>query len=72
MTPREKYLWGLLKGTQFSRKNVTIKEVTGRGRSAFAAKSFKAGDFVCEYQGVVQQKKKSDKDWETSVMSSWV
>jgi len=60
-TPKEKYLWGLLKGRNFSRRNVDIKSVDGRGRSAFAAKPFKAGDFVCEYRGVVR--KKTSDDW---------
>ena len=32
----------------------------GRGRSAFAARNFKAGDFVCEYRGVVRRKDKED------------
>ena len=44
-TPREKYLWGLLKGKRYARANIKIKEVKGRGRSAFAAKNFKPGDF---------------------------
>lgn len=61
-TTREKYLWGLYKGPGFSNKNVTIREVTGRDRSAFANRSFKSGDFVCEYRGVVRQRT-SDKDW---------
>ena len=36
-------------------------EVPGRGRSAFAAKPFTAGDFVCNYGGVVR--KKVAEDW---------
>ncbi|XP_065919571.1 uncharacterized protein [Dysidea avara] len=60
-TTKEKYLWGLLKGKQYSRQNVIVEEVSGRGRSAFAAKTFKAGDFVCEYGGVVR--KKHGEDW---------
>ena len=52
--PREKYLWGLLKGKKYSRANVSIAEVQGRGRSAFAAKDFAAGDFVCEYASCVR------------------
>lgn len=59
-TTKEKYLWGLLKGSQFSRDNVIVKEVAGRGRSAFAARSFNAGDFVCEYKGLVRHKEKDD------------
>lgn len=62
-TPKEKYLWGFLKGTEFSRNNVTIRPVKGRGRSAFAAKSFNAGDFVCEYRGVVRKKEKGKPDY---------
>jgi len=42
----------------------------GRGRSAFAAKSFDAGDFMCEYPGVVQ--KKTDNDWRDEQNASWV
>ena len=36
-------------------------EVKGRGRSAFAQRAFKAGEFVCEYRGVVR--KKQGDDW---------
>lgn len=32
----------------------------GRGQSAFAAKEFDAGDFVCEYCGVVRRKTSDD------------
>jgi len=61
-TPREKYLWGILKGRDISRRNVIDKCVNdGRGRSAFAAKSFYAGDFVCKYRGFVQ--KTTHDDW---------
>jgi len=61
-TTKEKYLWGLMKGRNYSCKIVDIRNVDdGRGRSAFAAKSFDAGDFVCEYRGVVR--KKTDNDW---------
>ena len=52
-TPREKYLWGLLKGKRYARAKVTIKEVKGRGR--FAAKSFKSRDFISNYGGVVRK-----------------
>ena len=40
-TPRECYLWGLLKGKKYSRRNVTCRMVKERGRSAFANRSFK-------------------------------
>lgn len=60
-TPKEKYLWGLLKKKEYSRSNVIVKEVEGRGRSAFAAREFRAGDFICDYRGVVR--KKVGKDW---------
>ena len=60
-TPKEKYFWGLLKGQNYSRSNVIVMEVPGRGRSAFAAKPFTAGDFVCNYGGVVR--KKVAEDW---------
>ena len=36
-TPKEKYLWGLLKGREYGRGNVEIKIVEERGCSAFAA-----------------------------------
>ena len=52
--PCEKYLWGLLKGKEYSRGNVIVAEVKGRGRSAFAARDFSAGDFVCEYASCVR------------------
>ena len=45
-----------MKETRYSRDNVHIDE-----GSAFAAKSFNAGDFVCEYKGVVR--KKIAEDW---------
>ena len=60
-TTKEKYFWGLMKGKDYARSNVTVKEVKGRGRSAFAARSFKAGDFVCDYGGMVR--KKVGEDW---------
>jgi len=59
-TPREKYLWGLLKGTTFSRNIVQIEVVEGQGRSTFASRDFKAGDFICEHRGVVWTKKKDN------------
>ena len=57
--PAERYFHGLLQGKAFSRSNVNIVEVPGRGRSAFAAKTFRAGDYVCEYAACVKPKKKS-------------
>ena len=51
---------GLLHGKRRSKRNVTIGFVQGRGRSAFAKKDFKPGDFVCEYKGVVRKKEKED------------
>jgi len=59
--PKEKYMWGLLKGPHFSCRNVDIRSVGGRGRSAFAVKSFNVGGFVCECRGVVR--KKTSDDW---------
>ena len=60
-TPKECYLWGLLKGRQYSRKNVSIMLVPGRGRSAFAARAFNPGQFVCEYASLLR--KTVDPDW---------
>lgn len=60
-TPKEKYLWGLLKGKSYDRSNVIVKNVEGRGRSAFAAKPFMAGDYICAYGGTVR--KKMGADW---------
>ena len=60
-TTKEKYLWGLLKGKEYSRANVIVKETQDRGRSAFAARQFKDGDFVCDYGGLVR--KKVGEDW---------
>ena len=61
--PYEKYLHGLLKGKNFSRKHVDVKICkNGIGRSAFAAKEFKAGDFVCEYASCVKLKTESVAD----------
>jgi len=61
-TPREKYLNGMLKGHKLSRKNVEIGYVASRKRSAFAAKDFNAGDFVCEYPAIVREKRKGQLD----------
>ena len=52
--PGEKYLWGLLKGKSYSRANITVAKVKGRGRSAFANREFTAGDFVCEYASCIR------------------
>ena len=52
--PCEKYLWGLLNGKAYSRANVIIAEVKGRWGSAFAARDFSAGDFVCEYASCIR------------------
>ena len=57
--PAERYFHGLLRGKKFSRANVKIIEVQGRGRGATAAKNFRAGDFVCEYASCVKPKKAS-------------
>lgn len=53
-TPAERYLWGLQRGKQLSRSNVLVANVKGRGRSAFAAKNFCPGDFVCEYASCIR------------------
>ena len=50
-----------MKGKEYSRANVIIKDTQDRGRSAFAARPFKDGDFVCDYGGVVR--KKMVEDW---------
>ena len=34
-----------------------IAEVKGRGRSAFAARDFSAGDFVCEYASCISPRR---------------
>ena len=57
--PAERYFHGLLKGKHFSRANVKITQVPGRGRGAVAAKDFIAGDFICEYAACVKPKKAS-------------
>jgi len=54
-------MWGLLKGKAYSRRNVTIKQVENRGRSAFANRNFRAGDFVCEYGSSVRVR--TTPDW---------
>ena len=59
-TPAEKYQWGLLMGKSYSRANVRIMNVPGRGRSAFADRDFNAGDFVCEYASSVREKETPD------------
>lgn len=55
-TPAERYFHGLLKGKQFSRANINIITVPGRGRGAAAAKNFNCGDFICEYAACVKPK----------------
>ena len=42
-----------MKGKDYARSNVVVKEVQGRGCSAFTAM---AGDFVCDYGGIVRKK----------------
>jgi len=62
-TPYEKNKWGLTKGPTLSRKNVDVKlSTSGRGRSAYAARNFSPGDFVCEYRGVRKSKAESIQD----------
>ena len=63
-TPAEKYLHGLLLGRRHSQNNVSIAEVEGRGRSAFANKDFEPGDFVCEYASTVRVKSIPDNEEE--------
>lgn len=58
--PTEKYQWGLLMGKAYSRSNVQILNVPGRGRSAFAARDFNPGDFVCEYASSLRVKETPD------------
>ena len=60
-TTKEKYLNGLLKGPALSRRNVNIGYIRGRERTAYAAKHFNAGDFICEY-GAVRRVTKRGKD----------
>ena len=50
----------MLKGKAFSRRNVTCREVEGRGRSAFANKTFHPGQFVCEYASIVRRTTATD------------
>ena len=50
-----------MKGKEYSRANVIVKETQDRGCSAFAARPFKDGDFVCDYSRVVR--KKMVEDW---------
>ena len=53
-TPRECYERGMQDAKQLSRQNVIIRKVKARGRSAFAARHFNSGDFICEYSSVVR------------------
>lgn len=59
-TIMERYLNGLMNAKKLSRRNVRVEHVSGRGRSAFAAKNFNAGDFVCEYAAEVREKEDPD------------
>ena len=61
-TPVEKYLNGLLHGKERSRRNVAVGVVAGRGRSGFAKRDFRPGNFVCEYEAVVRRKD-GEVDW---------
>ena len=61
-TPRECYLWELLKGKGYLKSNVTITMVEGHGRSAFAARFFKPGQFVCKYASIVRKATNPDND----------
>jgi len=61
-TTKEKYLNGLMKGPALSRRNVQIGYIRGRGRTAYAAKMFNPGDFVCEYGAVRRVKKSGEAD----------
>ena len=51
---------GLMCGSSRSKKNVEVAIVGGRGRSAFAKRDFKPGDFTCEYSSVVREKEDKD------------
>jgi SET domain-containing protein len=49
----EKMILGMMSADEHSIKsNFLVKEVKDRGRSVFARKQFKKGDFVIEYKGV--------------------
>ena len=54
-THMEKYFNRLLHGKERSRKSVAVGVVAGRGRSGFAKRDFRPGDFVCEYEAVVRR-----------------
>jgi len=62
-TTKEKYLKGLKHGKKRSKRNVAICYVESRGRSGFATKPFKPGDFVCEYVGSVRKLDDVNNDW---------
>ena len=62
----ERYLNGLMNAKKRSRKNVKVAYVRGRGRSAFAARNFTPGDFVCEYPSVVREKEEPDRTEESN------
>lgn len=48
---------------EYGRGNVKIKSVEERGHPAFAAKTFEAGDFICEYGGIIRRKLKVGDNW---------
>jgi len=52
-TPADINEWGLTKGPSLSRSNVVVR-ASVRGRSAYANRDFRPGDFVCEYCGVLK------------------
>ena len=54
---------GLKHGQKRSKRNVSVGYVEGRGRSGFANRDFKAGDFVCEYVGTIRQVDSRKGDW---------
>jgi len=60
-TPAERNEWGLTKGPALSRSNVVVR-ASVRGRSAYANRDFRPGDFVCEYRGVLKLKTESLQD----------
>ena len=69
-TTKEKYLNGLMKGPALSRCNIQIGYIQGRGRTAYAAKSFNPGDFVCKY-GAVRRVKKAGKQMRRQKCETW-
>ena len=59
-TTKEKYFWGLMKGKEYARSNVTVKEVEGRG-ALHLRQSHSRLVTVCDYGGMVR--KKVGEDW---------